>query len=480
VVINRRDYKDIVLSFHQIKRKLSLFFKENLWEDEKLTSKNQFIQRLLSPLRVAVMVSKGFIRHECFARATALTYSSLLGMLPLLVVVFAVLSFFAAEHAPAIEKYLQNFFSPTSSISVNNGLDNEKTTHFVKGIMSFVKGVKTKQITIVGFIFLILFSTSLISKIEYSFNRIWGIKRGRGLIRKIGSYSLILLISPFIIAICLALSTSYQDFAMNKTSEIESFLAGFTGQFYIIDLMITISSFAVHNLGFAFSHLLQFLFAWFLFAVLYFYLPYTKVKISNSLKGGLITAVLFELSKPIFTGYVKYFFASTQISKIYGALSFLPVTVLWIYTVWVIVLLGAELTYSFQNLKSYQSEIALKQMSRKAKDLLILKIIKDILIHHQINHFFTIEEIANRFHLPYYFVDESMSILKEGGIVEENRDTGRIKILNENIKPGQVIIGLSCTGKKIKTEFSESSIELEKIMNDWDSVYLESEATFDV
>jgi len=474
------NYKELILSFQQIKGKILQFFKENLWDDEKISSEGHLVQKIFKPLRVVAMVSRGFLRHECFARATTLTYSSLLSMLPLLVVVFAVLSFFAAEHAQDIEKNLQIFFSPTSAASVQDSVSNEKHTQFVKGIMSFVKSVKTKQITIIGFVFLTLFSISLISNIEYSFNRIWGIRRGRSLIRKVGSYSLILLLSPFVIVVCLALSTSYQDFALHKTSEVELYLQGLKGQFSIIDLMINISSFAVHNLGFVLSHLLQFMFAWLLFAVLYFYLPFTNVKINNSLKGGFITAVLFELSKPIFTGYVKYFFMSTEISKIYGALSFLPVTVLWVYIVWLIILFGAELTYSFQNLNSYKNEIVLSKMNRKSKDIFILKIIKHLLIQQQVNHFLTVDEIANRFHLPFYFVEDALSILKEGGVVEENVNTGRIKIIKDDVTPGQVLMCLSSTGNNDKSEFANVSTELDVLMNDWEAIYLKSDVKFDV
>ena len=468
------------MAFQYLKNKLAIFFREILWDDEQLPESKNLRTFILKPLRVAVMVSKGFYRHECFGRATTLTYVTLLNLIPLIAIALAILSFLAAENSNVIEKYLQDFFAPAGSATSNGALETAKTNQFVKNVMGFVRNVNINQISFYGYLFLFLSSLSLISSVENSFNHIWGVKRGRSLLRKTSSYSIILFILPFFIVISLSLSANYQSFAVGKAEVLDKTLLGFKGKFYVLDLMISVSSYAVRNLGIAFSHLLQFLFAWLFFSLLYFYLPYTKVKAYFSLKGGLITAIMFELAKPLFTGYIKYFMASTSIGKIYGAISFLPFSLFWIYIVWIIILLGAELTYAFQNVKAYQSEFLLGNLNRKSKDLIVLKMVKEILVHQQVNIYFTVEDLANRFNAPYYFVEGSISLLVSSGIIVEDVKTEQLRIVDERITPGKVMHAMYLAGKNYSTEIKNVSPELEKQLEDWENILLSNSGKFDV
>ena len=462
-------------AFQYLKSKISLFFREDLWDDDQLPENQNLKRFLLKPLRVGVMVSKGFYRHECFTRATSLTYVTLLSMIPLLAIAFAVLSYYATEHSSAIEKYLQDFFAPAGAA---NGIASEKANQFVQGIMGFVKNINFKQFKLIGLAFLFLSAISLISSIEYSFNHIWGIKRGRSFIKRVGAYSIVLLVLPFFIAITLSLSTSYQLFTTKTSGGVENTLSNFKGNFYLLDLMVNVSNFAIHHLGVLISQVLQFLFAWLLFTLLYYYLPYTKVKVYFSMKGGLITAILFELAKPLFTGYVTYFLSKSPIGKMYGALSFIPVSFLWIYIVWVIVLLGAEMTYAFQNVKAYQNEFRINRMNRKSKDLIVLKMVKEMLSQQRWNLQFTVEGLSERFNLPMYFVESSVSLLIEGGIVVEDANTSKIKVVDETITPGQVMIAMYNAGKTDSSDLKYFAVEIDEQLNNWESILASTPSKF--
>lgn len=468
-----------MLAFKYLKNKLSLFFREILWDDEQLTSNQNLTRYILMPLRIGVIVSKGFYRHECFGRAMTLTYISLLNLIPLLAIALATLSFFAIEHASDIENYLMDFFSPAGTAN-SNGAANAKANLFVQNIMKIVKNVNTKQISSYGYFFLFISSLSLISSIEYSLNHIWGIKKGRSFLRKAGSYSIVLMGLLTFIILSISLSATYQTYAKVTEKGIENTLNNFKGNFYLFDLMINVSSYAIHHLGIVLSHFLQFFFAWLFFTLLFFYLPYTKVKLNFSIKSGLVTALLFELAKPIFTSYIQYFLVSSSIGKIYGALSFIPFAIFWIYIVWVIVLLGAELTYAFQNVKAYQMEFRLSQMNRKSKDLIVLKIVKEILVQQKNQQFFTIEELSFLFKVPIYFVEASVSLLVGGGLIEVEPKTEKIKIVDDQVTPGQVMIAMYHSGKDDKLELKFVSPELEYQMKDWESILMASSSKFEV
>lgn len=467
-------------AFQYMKNKISIFFREILWDDDQISSDQNIKRFLLSPLRIGVVVLQGFSRHECFTRATTLTYLTLLNMVPILAIALAILSFHASENASAIEKYLQDFFAPVGSVASSDGGSSVKANQFVQSIMSFVKNVNLKHISIYGYLFLLLSSISLVSSVEFSFNKIWGVKRGRSLLRKLGSYSIVLIILPFFVVISFSLSADYQTFALGKTTGIENVLNGFKGYFYFVDLMINVSSYAIHHLGVFISHLLQFLFAWLFFSLLYYYLPFTKVRFYYGLMGGLITAVLFEVAKPIFTGYIKYFLVSSSIAKIYGAISFVPFSLFWLYIVWIIILFGAELTYGFQNVKAYQSEFRLRRMNRKSKDLIVLKMVKEILVNQKVNRYFTIADLSNRLNIPFYFVESSISLLIQSSIIEEDKNTDLIKIIDMEITPAKVMLSLYNAGKFDTLELKIVSAELEMPINDWENLLLSKPSKFEI
>ncbi|PCJ61232.1 MAG: hypothetical protein COA79_06535 [Planctomycetota bacterium] len=409
-----------------MKNKLKIFFKEKLWSDE-LFKDSFWLNFLVKRLRIVFLVFKGFLRHECFTRASALTYVSVLAFIPLLALIFYIASVHANENIHQLEMFLNDFFRPADGSKESLVEGAKEVNPFVHKLLYFVKNIDMKNFGLFGILFLLITSISLIKNIETALNKIWGLKNDRPWIKKIPTYSFVLLTLPFFVILSITLSASFNAFAIARTRGVENILENWTSYFYILDLLITWTKSILHIAGDAFSGLVPFVFSWFAFLMLYCYLPNTKVRFKYGAIGALIGSVLFELAKPLFTQYVSEFAATSNITKVYGVLSFLPITLLWIYIIWLIVLFGAEFTYAIQNVKLYQRELQLGWLNQRSKELIILKFVNLMLIKQKEGDSILLDDLYDQINVPESFVNSSLQIFIDCKILTHISDENEYK-----------------------------------------------------
>jgi membrane protein len=231
-----------------------------------------------------------------------LAYVTLLSLVPLLAVIFYILSAFPmfSELNKIIENIIYNNFVPTSSDAIKMHMSG------------FIEN--TKKMSMMGIASLIVIALLLISTIDQTINRIWRCTNKRSLIQAFTIYWTILSLGPIIIGGSIALS-SYL-FASFKESGFLSF-----GQ-QLLSLM-------------------PFLFAWLAFTGIYAVVPHQRVILRYALLGGFVSALLFTFATDLFQLYITNF-PTQQI--IYGALAVIPILFVWTYFIWLIVLIGAEVT----------------------------------------------------------------------------------------------------------------------------------------
>jgi len=231
-----------------------------------------------------------------------LAYVTLLSLVPLLAVIFYILSAFPmfSELNKIIENLIYNNFVPTSSDAIREHMNG------------FIEN--TKKMSMMGIGSLIVIALLLISTIDQTINRIWRCTNKRSLIQAFTIYWTILSLGPIIIGGSIALS-SYL-FASFKASGFLSF-----GQ-QLLSLM-------------------PFIFAWLAFTGIYAVVPHQRVTLRYALFGGLVSALLFTFATDLFRLYITNF-PTQQI--IYGALAVIPILFVWTYFIWLIVLIGAEVT----------------------------------------------------------------------------------------------------------------------------------------
>jgi membrane protein len=247
-----------------------------------------------------------FVAHGGLERAASLAYTTLLSLVPLMTVVFAILSAFPV--ADRVSEMVQDFifqnFMPASGEVVHRYL------------LEFSR--KASRLSGVGFLVLLLVAIMLMSSIDTSFNAIWDVRRKRRPLNKFLVYWAVLSLGPLLVGASV-LATSYL-ISLPLVTEATSSGMGRSLLGWVPSLTSGIA-----------------------FTLLYWLVPNRPVRLRHALAGGVLAAVLFEYSKQAFAWYVTTF---PTYEAIYGALAAIPIFLLWIYLSWLVVLLGAEFTYN--------------------------------------------------------------------------------------------------------------------------------------
>ena len=250
----------------------------------------------------AARVFRRFNEDRCFRVASALSFTTVLALVPLVTVIFSMLSLF-----PVFEKW-------------SGSLENFMFNNFVPAAGDVVKGYlhefsdSAGKLTVVGLLFLLISSLFLLSTIEDAFNDIWRVRKGRKVFQRLMVYWAVITLGPMLIIMSLSMSSTLLSMSVFST---QSIVAGLT-QFLLRYLPILL------ELG--------------AFMLFYHAIPNVDIRFRHAFIGGIIATVLFELAKLGF-GYYILNFNSYQL--IYGALATIPIFLLWVYLSWLVLLIGA-------------------------------------------------------------------------------------------------------------------------------------------
>ena len=259
--------------------------------------------RLLQLFDLPIAVLKRFRSDRLTRHAAALAFSSLLALAPMLAIAFAMLSLFSSfeQLGSTLQDFMYEFLVPAAGEDLRQYLDQFAG--------------QAGKLTVVSLVMFLLTALLLLSTIEQSFNDIWRVEKGRRLSAKVTVYWALLSLGPLLMGASLAIST------------------------YLLSLTVANGvhfSQQIQSVGVA---LLPFIFEMLAFLLLYLVMPNVRVRFMYALIGAFVASLLFELTKRIFALYIVNF-DSYQI--IYGALSTLPIFLVWIYLSWVVALIGAE------------------------------------------------------------------------------------------------------------------------------------------
>ncbi len=261
-------------------------------------------------LRFTYRVLGRFITDKCIQRASALAYASLLAIVPMVVLGFSVFTSFQAFDAMAgtVSDALLEYLLPTSQQAVQEYLGSvaEETT----------------AISVFGIIGLLFTATALLNTVEEAFNDIWRITRARAWLSKFIVFWATLTLAPILIGASISITSYFTALPVIRDVAEGAALIG-EAPFLVPWLM---SSLAM--------------------ATLYTVLPNTSVPFRYAAVGGLVAGALFEWSK---VGFAFYVTDVANYERLYGALSTLPIFLIWIYLIWVIVLLGSEIAFCMQH-----------------------------------------------------------------------------------------------------------------------------------
>ena len=278
-------------------------FKETVFHKLWLQHNGQLLYMLRRIRREQIQVVAGYLSYVC-----------LMSLVPLIVVMFSVMTAFPlfAELQDNIEQFVYQNFVPAAGDVVKQYLTG------------FVANASKMSAVAIGFLFVA--ALLLISSIDSAFNKIWRVTDKRRTITSFAMYWMVLTLGPILVGASIALSS------------------------YLIS-MVKVDEYDVLGLFDLVLRLLPLLSSIVAFIILYTAVPNKAVPFKFALSGAVIAGVLFELAKKAFAMYITAF-PSYQV--IYGALATIPIIFLWVYVSWVIVLIGALITVSLQEYAGMQ------------------------------------------------------------------------------------------------------------------------------
>ena len=361
------------------------FIERDIWRIrlKKLpATKALFIEHL----RILLAAWRGFDNHQCQLRASALTFYSLLAIVPIAAMAFGIAKGFDMQTILQ-ERLLEKFEGQEEVLT--------KVFDFANTLLANTSGG-----VVAGVGVLVLFWTiiKVLGNIESSLNDIWGIKKPRSLSRKATDYLSVMFISP----ILLVISGSATIFITSKITFITQ----------KIEMLGALRPVVTFILGFA-----PYSIMWVLFSFLYIFMPNTKVNFKTGLFAGIIAGTIYQVVQWL---YVTFQVGVAHYNAIYGSFAALPLFLIWVQLSWLIVLAGAELSYAHQHSDMLEFEPDIERVSASFKKLLTLRVVS--LLAKNFSHGLkplSMSDISHSTDIPKKLIKQILIELMECGIVIE-------------------------------------------------------------
>ena len=300
---------------------------------------------VIKQLRILIIAARGFAKDKVNLRASALTFYTLLSIIPVIAIAFAIAKGFGLDQD--LKTLISDEFQAYQSV-LNPLLEKAQNA---------IEETRGGYMAGVGMIILFWSVMSLLEHIESSFNHIWQIRISRPWYRKFTDYLTMMLIAPVFII----LSSSITIFVGTE-------LVNFMSRAPILGVFKPIISFLIK--------LAPFFLTWITMTILFIIMPNTKVKFVPALIAGIITGTILQGLQWL---YLDLQFGIMKLCAIYGSFALIPLFILWIQSSWIVVLLGAELSFANQNISRYEFESEALNVSNFQKRALVLMIMHMII-----------------------------------------------------------------------------------------------------
>jgi membrane protein len=377
------------------------FFRTGMWELERdhLSVRQRALLRLL---QACVIVVDDFRRDRCMLRASALTFTSLLSLIPLLALMFAVLK------GLNVQNTLQPFILDKLAVG---------SQHAVEAIVTYINNTHFGRLGMFGLLALIASVIALLSNIEESFNHICGVRETRTLFRKFADYSSIILIGPILLVAAISMTTTLQSQAfVQKLLDM-----AFWGDLIYLSFQVV-----------------PYVVMWLAFTVLYIFMPNVRINFGAALIGGVIGGTLWQLAQ---YGYVNFQVGVARYNAIYGTMAALPIFMIWLYISWLIVLLGLEITYVCQHLRVIRRERRGYGFSMFSRELvavaMLLKICQAFMLREKN---VTLDQVSEALRVPIRFSRNVLEDLISTGLVVRIQDGGADARLQPAVAPEVITV----------------------------------------
>jgi membrane protein len=370
-----------------VKKKITDFFVRGLW-DIDLGSLNGFKSFVVRTLRLLNIAFREFTEGQLTLRAMSLVYTTLLSIVPILAISFSVLKAFGV-HNEVVEPFLQKFLAPLGA----------KGSEITSTIIGFVENMKVGVLGSIGLGMLFYTVVSVIQKVEKSFNSIWGIRKTRSFARRFSDYISVMIIGPVLI---------FSAIGLTATVMSNSF----------VQLVLSIEPFG--SLFNVLIKLLPYIIVCGAFTFIYMFIPNTKVHFKSALTGGVFAGFLWETAGWAFASFAV---SSAKYAAIYSGFAILIMFMIWIYLNWLILLVGAQISFYHQYPYVLSANNEMFFVSNRLRERLAFLIMYFIGANHYNNKpAWTIDALVQQLKLPLDPVHDIISVLQKNGLILETAD----------------------------------------------------------
>ena len=330
-------------------------------------------------VRIIILSIRGFFNNTLNIKASALAYSLLFAMVPIIALIIAIAKGFGFEEL--IEDSLN-----ASSLG---------GTDVIPILMGFVeKYLETSRGGVflgIGILILLFSVYMFFLQAENSFNAIWQVKKSRSLARQFTTYFSILFAMPVLVV----LSSGLSIFLSTTLSKLELLSPFITILVKVLPLIIV----------------------WIIFTLIYVIIPNTKVKLSCAAISGAIAGTAFQLFQFLYVWGQVYL---SRYNAVYGSFAALPFLLVWLQGSALIILIGAEITYLMQNIRNFDYEVDTENISRRYEDYICLYLMYLTIKRFENNEpALSVKTIIENNHLPIRLVTRLLNRLVDSGLLIE-------------------------------------------------------------
>jgi len=336
--------------------------------------------------RIGYSAVRGFLDDQLTARAAALTYYTVLSIVPFLAFAFAVLKGFGA-YRTLVEGTVRPWLAQTFGA-------NPALHEAIERVLEFVDQTDVSKLGGLGLLFLVYTSVSLVSSVEMALNRIWGAKVGRPFLRQVTDYVTLLVTTPILLLVATTFSAAAQS------SWFVGFLRDTLALGPVIDLALRLAPVIVVGIA--------------LFAI-YVILPNVRTRPSSAAIGAAVAAVLWYGALVL---HVHSQMGVARYNALYSVLGAIPIFLVWIYVSWLVVLVGGQLAASHQNEQVVRQRFHARRADQALKETLAVacaaQIARDFLDGGPRR---SAAEIADLLEVPPPVVEEVLDALVRAGLL---------------------------------------------------------------
>jgi membrane protein len=370
------------------------FLNTDIWrlQARKLPPRRSF---WITQLRILLLAVRRFNLDRCELRASALTFYSLLSIVPVVAMAFAVAKGFGMEKI--LGEQLMTKLEGQEEVA-------EKIIGFAQSMLENTRG---GAIAGVGIVVLFWTVIKVLGNIEQSFNDIWGVKTPRTMDRKLADYLSVMMIFPILMILASSITVLL-------TTQLSLMLERLSFLGYFADALILLIKVLPYGV------------LWLAFTFIYVFMPNTKVELKSALWGGILAGTIYQLVQ---LAYITFQIGVSKYGAIYGSFAALPLFLVWLQLSWLIVLLGAEVSFAHQNVASYEFEQDCLKVSHSFKRMAAL-IIASLCVKSFLNAEKppTAEDISRELETPLRLVHSILDDLITAGILSEVCSDHREKI----------------------------------------------------